>query len=156
MINEQEDVDGVEVVEALPNEGRIEDQAQAEPSADEDDVEHGGEGTSQQQASPSASGKLSMKSIRNLSRSDKLFIAFMAILVILAIAIPVGVLTSRQVSREEAIAQCTATYPPIAYTYTVTDEPTRAPTTSPYPSESPSLSNAPSDNPSCLRFQHCL
>ena len=65
MINEQEDVDGVEVVEALPNEGRIEDQAQAEPSADEDDVEHGGEVATQQQASPSASGKLSMKSIRN-------------------------------------------------------------------------------------------
>ena len=150
MINEQDD--DVEAVEVLPDDGRIEEQAVS--SANEDDVEHGEEEvtTTQHQASSSSAsgGKVSMKCIRNLSRSDKLFIAFMAVLVILGIAIPVGYFASQpsaEQRRQEAMATCTATYPPIAYTYAVTDEPTRAPTTSPYPSESPSLSDAPSDNP---------
>ena len=148
------DEQDVEVIEVLPDDGRIEEQV-AVASAVEDDVEHGDEEvtTTQHQASSSSAsgGKVSStKCIRNLSRSDKLFIAFMATLVILGIAIPVVYFASQpsaEQRRQEAIATCTATYPPIAYTYAVTDEPTRAPTTSPYPSESPSLSDAPSDNP---------
>ena len=66
-MTDEQDVE-VEVVKALPDDGRIEEQV-AVASAVEDDVEHGEEvTTTQHQASASSAsgGKVRMKCIRNL------------------------------------------------------------------------------------------